>query len=313
MAIRRPLKLDASNNLRDMTSAEVDLIIDETIRLYGSDPSVVLTVSSGSGNLSTLSETRSVAGALATGSSPWPSAPATSTTTVDYDNTLQTIGTTGFPHRGSTTYENYSYPVYRTVLGHLKAMSKTDIYDTFIQPAIARLVSSSTTESQAGTYFISTSSSESGATLVSSTPIAVDTNADITAFASGSLPETIDQPDTVTNFYLHRIDSGALVNYIPPMALKIDTNDLIASPKAGFQPMLLDLIKHHAANTIRYDYYISTDTSFGVVRGTGITDTYTTGSTTRYEQPNPTTYYAQNVPSGTPTTQSVHYLRIGTI
>lgn len=314
MAIRRPLKLDASGNLRDMTSAEVDLIVDETIRLYGTDPSVTLSVSSGSGNLNTLSESRSVAGALAESLSGFPPVPdPTSLLTVNYNNTAQTIGSTNFPHRGTKVYENYSYPVYRTALGHIQAMSKTDIYDTFIQPAINRLVLSSTTTSQAGTYFISTSTSESGATLVSSTPVAVDTNADIAAFATGTLPEYFDQPTTVTSFYLHRINSGSVVNYTPPVTLKIDTTDFIAAPKISFQAMLLDLVKYHAASTIRYNYYISTNTSFGVARGTGITDTYTTGSTIRYEFVYGSVYYAQSVPAGTPTAQSVHYLRIGTI
>ena len=313
MAIRRPLKLH-SGNLRDMTTTDVDLIIDEVIRQYGQSPSVELTVNAGNGNLNPLTENRATAGAMATGTSPWPTADPTSLTTVTYENTVQSLNNTTFPYRTGKVYSNYSYPIYRNASGNIQSMNKTDVYDTFIAPALAKLVLSSTTqEDQAGTYFISTNASESGATQVSTTPIAADTNADIAAFSVGSLPETLDQSVGVNNFFLHRIDAVAGVNYINPVTMKLDTNDLIATPKTHFGTMMQDLINHHAAQTIRYNYFVSTNTTFGVARGTGITDTYTTGSTTRFEQPAPNTYYAQNVPSGTPTVQSTFFLRIGTV
>ena len=313
MAVRRPVKL-VSGNLRDMTSVEVDSLVDECIRLYGLTPSVSLLYDNGNGTLNSISESRSVAGALATGSVPWPTPDATELTTVTYDNVVEQLTNTSFPYRTSQVYENFSYPIYRTTAGELRAMDAADMYDTFMSPAIQSLALSNTTpEGQAGTYFMSTSNSETDATLVSPFPIATDTNADIAAFASGSLPETIDQSTTATNFYLHRVDSVLEFNYDVPMSLKRDTSDLQVTPRSQFQTMMQDLIQYYAAQTIRYNFYISTDTSFGVARGTGITDTYTSGSTTRYEQPDPTTYYAQNVPSGTPTVQKTTFLRIGTI
>lgn len=313
MAVRRPLKL-VSGNFREMTTSEVNLIVDEVIRLYGTSPSVELSVDAGNGNISVLSEIRSTAGSLASGPAPWPSADPTSTTSVDYNNTVQSISSLTFPYRTGRSYENFSYPIYRTATDNLQAMNATDAYDTFILPALNRLVLSSTTsESQAGTYFISTSTSETDATLVSNTPIASDTNADIAAFGAGSLPETIDQSTTATNFYLHRIDPVSQVSFDVPVSIKRDTSDMQVIQKTVFQTMMENMIDYYAAQAIRYNYYISTDTSFGQIRGTGITDTYTTDSTTRYEQPDPTTYYAQNVPSGTPTVQKTSFLRIGTI
>lgn len=316
MAIRRPLKLH-SGNLRDMTTAEVELIVDEVIRQYGENPSITLQVLSGTGDLNPITERRATAGALAIASFPWPSAEAIGSTEVTYENTKQMIPLLDFPYRntGSKNYENFSYPVYRTAGGDIQAMDRTDIYDTFIQPAIAKLTLGSTTpEGQAGTYFISTSTIETGATLVNFIPVAKDTISDIAAFNAGSLPENLDQPDAnETNFWVHRVDPVAGVNYTTPVCLKIDTSDLQAVPKPFFGSMLQDLVRYHAAQTIRYNYYLSTDTSFGVARGTGITDSYTTNSTTRFEQPNATTYYAQNVPSGTPTVQRTYYLRLGTV
>jgi hypothetical protein len=313
MAIRRPLKVD-SGNLKDLSSAEMDLIIDEIIRQYGLSPSVDLTINQGNGNLTTLTETRAVAGDLASGSTPWPTAGPSGTVSVNYDNTVQTITNQTIPYRTGTVYENYSYPVYRTATNDLQAMTAIDMIDTFMSPAITKLVLGSTTsEAQAGTFFISTNESETDATKIGSLPVAADTNADTIAFGSGSLPEAIDQSTSVSNFWLHRINPVDGVSFITPVGIKRDTNDLISTPRSNFGTMVQDLIKYHAATTLRYNYYISTDTSFGSSRGTGITDTFTSEFTTRYEQPSASTYYAQNVPSGTPTVQSTHFLRVGTI
>ena len=56
-------------------------------------------------------------------------------------------------------------------------MSLQDVKDTFLHPAIDLLSSASTSTQQAGTYTLATSTSLAGSTLVSSTPIFVDTRA----------------------------------------------------------------------------------------------------------------------------------------
>ena len=43
--------------------------------------------------------------------------------------------------------------------------------------------------------------SVSGNTLVSSTPVFIDTRADTSLYTAGSIPETQDQPKTITSFY----------------------------------------------------------------------------------------------------------------
>ena len=50
-------------------------------------------------------------------------------------------------------------------------MSLQDVKDTFLHPAIDLLTAATTTSQQAGTYHITTTSSVSGSTLVSGTPI----------------------------------------------------------------------------------------------------------------------------------------------
>ena len=65
-------------------------------------------------------------------------------------------------------------------------MSLQDVKDTFLHPAIDLLTASTTTTQQAGTYFISSTSSVAGATEVSgsATPIFLDTRADTTLIYS---------------------------------------------------------------------------------------------------------------------------------
>ena len=319
-----------------MSSAEVNLIVDEIIRQYGNNPSVTITVDPGNGNLATITDNRLTAGPMATSSSPNPSADPADFTSVVYDNTysfandpteLANFINSEFganPTRNSMSggiYSNFSYPVYITGSGDIQSMNNADMYDTFYAPALEKLVLGTTTsEGQAGTYFISTSTSETDATLISATPVAIDTKADITAFGSGSLPEDDDQPETVNSFYLHRIDPVAGVDYVPPLSIKIDENNLQVFPAASFQPMLSDMIRYHALATsgtaLRYEYYVSGSSPAGFnTRGTGITDTYDNTYSIRYDQnaPNPsaTAYYAQNVPSGTPSVQSTQFLNIG--
>ena len=340
MAVVRPMKRVGSD-LRAMTSAEVTQIIDECIRLYGNDPGISLTVTSDAVSdplietkLGTLIDRRLPAGPLSTSSSPpAPAGTAPSHLTVNYINTLQryewgVANSNSFPYkdRAGSSYQNYSHPIYYHSGAVIQAMSWVDMYDTFIEPALTRLASATTVPADnAGTYFVSTSTSETDATLVSSTPIAKDTISDYAAFAAGDLPEVIDQPDaTETNWYLHRVNSPAEGSVPLPLTIFGDDGDFRTLDKPKFRDMLLDLMQYWAydpANVydtaIRYQYGTASYLS-GLnmnQRGSGITDTYTINYFERTGQdapnPNATAYYSQQVPTGTPTVQSTNFLGIG--
>ena len=88
-------------------------------------------------------------------------------------------------------------------------MSLQDVKDTFLHPAIDLLTSASTSTQQAGTYTLATSTSLAGSTLVSSTPIFVDTRADTSAYTTKCRwyrRNALDQPTTITSYYLHRVN-----------------------------------------------------------------------------------------------------------
>lgn len=331
MAVIRPLKLNASGDLVEMSSGEVQLLINDAIRLYGNAPGVELSyepgVASGSFQykLSPIIENRLQASPLASGGSPWPSPSAASYVTTSYDNILSNLSwQTPFPYknRAGSSYVNQSYPIYYHSNGIVKAASWVDIKDTIIKPAVESLASSAITPAAAaGTYFITTNTSETDATLVSPNPIAKDTQADIAAFAVGSLPETQDQPENslTIDYFLHRVNAAAEVPITVPAVLTEPGPSIKTMSKSVYQEMILHLMQYWTAWGSSYDlalrYQVASQSFLNsngyVTRGSGVTDTYTTSYIQRYEQPNSSTYYSQNVPTGTPSVQTTRYLGVG--
>ena len=330
MAFRRPIKLDGGN-LRNMTDADILELQQETIRLYGNNPSVVLSWDQNNGTLTVMADLRAAAGPLATGSSPWPTAQSITQIAVNYRHVVLTpanLTAASLLRESYPSYSNFSYPCYFDN-GNIKAMTLTDFMDTIITPAKDYLITNEGSFDnvyRAGTYTVHTTNSLSGATLVDVNPIYTDTQADISAFSSGGLPETQDQPVTAQNYYLHRFNPVASIDYTPPVVHKIDTNDLQALPTAGFVDMFSNAIRYSAVagtdyngtttKILTYDFQVTSGTnatslsSTSDTRGSGMVNTITTSQFERQEQPNSTTYYSQNVPSGTPSAERTHHLII---
>ena len=321
MAFRRPIKLDGGN-LRNMTDAEILLLQQEAIRQYGLAPSTTLSYSNGGGNLATIPDYRLQASANVSSSSPWPTPSAATTITVNYDHALQEReeGGAPFPQRDANSYANFSYPLYFDG-GNLRAMNTQDFWDTIITPAKDYLITNEGTDDdlyRAGTYTIHTTTSLTGATLVDANPIFSDTQADITAFASGNLPESQDQSTTVQNYYLHRFNPVAGVDFVPPVVHKIDTSDVQSLPSTMYSSLAKNQIRWNVDNGLsaggtqnkfmQYQFWptagagaASLPGTFADARGSSMANTYTSAYIRRYEQPNSSTYYSQNVPTGTPT------------
>src|SRR5210317_1388797 len=207
MAVRTPL-INDSGNVKEMSSAQVDEIVDQVVYQYSLNPSVALSVVGSGGNLSSIDDTRLQAGAASTSATAFPSEATTaepSTVTVSYER-LNSTNASVTP----TTDTGKTWPAYYNASGHIQAMSLQDVKDTFLHPAIDLLTASTTTTQQAGTYFISTTSSVAGATEVSgsATPIFLDTRADTSLYTAGGIAETLDQPTTITSYYLQRVNGS---------------------------------------------------------------------------------------------------------
>ena len=73
MAVRFAVKLNGDNNIQRCTQEEMTALVQEAIRQYGLDPSVVLSVGSGDLSGGPISDTRLQAGAHSTSSTSAPS------------------------------------------------------------------------------------------------------------------------------------------------------------------------------------------------------------------------------------------------
>ena len=308
MAVVKPLYY-VSNNLREMDTTMVGQIVDQAVYQYSLSPSVALSVVSSSGTLSAINDTRKSAGSQSTSASSFPSEGTTQepqTVTVTYDKVSE-ARTAGSP----TSDTGKTWPVYYNSSGQIQAMSLTDVKDTFLHPAIDLLASGSTGTQQGGTYHVSTGTSVSGSSLVSSTAIFTDTRADTGAYSAGSIPETQDQPTTITNYYLHKI-TGSQITYTEPYFLD-GSNNIKEFGTAAFDTLLQEWMKYTAVSSgdgYSLSYNIGASGS-GNTRGSGMVDTILDGSgnyQTRFV--NTDDYRAQEFPNGSVTTAATYYLRI---
>ena len=310
MAVRSPLKND-SGNLKEMSSAEVAQIVDQVVYQYSLNPSVSLSVVSSGGSLGSITDTRLQAGAMSQTNSSFPTEGDTaepSIVTVNYQKINQTIASVSPINDTGTTF-----PLFYNS-GNMQAMSLQDVKDTFLHPAIDLLTAATTTSQQGGTYHISSSSGVSGSTIVSGTPIFLDTRADTSAYSNAGLEnatgEQLDQPTTITNYYLQRVD-GSDNSYINPMYINASNNVQEYAP-ANFKSILQGWIRQTAADSndgYKLDYNLGTSGS-GNVRGTGMSDTRLNGSGDYQTRQVSDDYRAQEFPDGTPTSINTYYLRI---
>ena len=309
MAVVKPLYV-VSGNLQEMDSTKVDELIARAVYQYSTSPSVVLSVVSSGGSLGTISDTRKQAGAVSTSNSSFPAESSTQepqTVTVNFDK-IQNTTTTSTP----TADTGKTFPVYYNSSGQIQAMSVDDWKDTIIHPAINLLASGTVSATAAGTYHITTSASVSGSTEVSgsNTPVFIDTRADTSAYSAGSIPETQDQPTTIQNYYLQRID-GTDATYTEPYFLD-GSNNIQEFTTANFDALLLSWIKSTAAGSsdgFAISYNLGTSGS-GQTRGSGMADTILDGSGNYQTRQENDDYRAQEFPNGSATTANTYHLRI---
>ena len=309
MAVVKPLYV-VSGNLQEMDTTKVNELIARAVYQYSTSPSVVLSVVSSGGSLGTISDTRKQAGAVSTSNSSFPSEGTTQepqTVTVNFDKITATT-TTSTP----TADTGKTFPVYYNSSGQIQAMSVADWKDTIIHPAIDLLASGTVSATAAGTYHITTSASVSGSTEVSgaNTPVFIDTRADTSAYSAGSIPETQDQPTTIQNYYLQRIN-GTDASYTEPYFLD-GSNNIQEFTTANFDALLLSWIKATAAGSTdgyAISYNLGTSGS-GQTRGSGMADTILDGSGNYQTRQENDDYRAQEFPNGSVTTANTYNLRI---
>jgi hypothetical protein len=307
MTARAPLYWNGSQ-LQEMSSSFIEQFVGLAVYYYSLNPSRTLTVSGSGGNLTAIDDTRLQAGAYSTAASSYPSEATTaepSEVTVSYQRITQSAASVT-----TTADTGKTFPVYWDGSA-IKHMTEADFLDTFIYPAIDLLASGSTTSSQAGTYFIATSDSVAGSTLVSSTPIFTDTRADTSAYSAGTIGDhALDNPTTVTNYYLHRVNGVLTTPTVLPLYADA-SNNLKAYTVAEIGTLLQEFVRYHAvSSSTGYTLTYNIDGS-GTARGSSIVNTILTGTgnyQTRFVDGND--YRAQEFPDGSPATADTYTFKI---
>jgi len=309
MTARSPLWYN-SGNLQEMTSAEIVEWQKAAIFVYAQSPTSVLTVVSGSGSLAAMNDTRKMAGAVSTNASAFVAEGTTAepgTKNVSYDKVTQTLTTSGI---GQTADSGTTFPVYYDGSGNIQAMNLTDFKDTFIEPAIDLLIAGSESNDTGGTYSITTSSTAAtGYTNVSTTAVFVDTRANTGLYSSGGIPETLDQPQTITSYFLHR-RNGADSDPTRNLLLIDGDNNLQEGATATMKTLIGNWIRYDAANTTGQKITYTMATSGGNTRGTAIVDTRLNGAGNYQTRQVGDDYRSQEFPNGSAATITTYNLRI---
>ena len=324
MTVRTPLYWNGSE-IQEMTSAQVTEIVNRVSYAYSTNPAVTLSVVSSGGDLGTLQDTFLVAGTQSTSTTAFPPETTTSEPTVTTFFTFSRISQS-VDSISSYTLPATGYPVYYNNNG-IREFTADDFYDTFIDPAISNLISSSTGTAQAGTYTIHTSTSLSGHSLVSSTPVFIDYRApsgqayiDSVIAESGYGAGTIelvnylasasgrDQREVINNYYLF-VCNGSANSYQQPLHITSNA-DLKIHSTTTFDSILSTAIRYYVASDtgskIRYNY-----DGNGNTRGSVMVDTRLNGSGLYLEsQFTADDYRAQEFPDGVAQTISSYRLKI---
>ena len=314
MASRKMLYVNSNNDLQEMTSAEMVEVQKRMIYAYGSNPTAVLTQVSGSGALvDSMDDTRLKAGATSQSTTAFVAEGSTAepgTVTVSYDKINLAYTASGSINNISDT--GITFPLYYdSDNGNILAMGLDDFKDTLLHPAIDLLISGTESSSTAGTYTITDSSTAAtNYTNVSTTAVFANTTADTSAYSAAGIPETLDQPTTVTSFYLHRRDASA--NTPSRMPVIINTNnDFQIMTTSDVDVVLGDWLRFTAAHSAD-GYKITYDaaTSGGNTRGTAMVDTKLNGSGNYQTRQVSDDYRSQEFPNGSAATVTTYNLRI---
>jgi hypothetical protein len=321
MTVRTPLILDGSNNLKEMTTAQINAVKDRCRYLYGSDPSVALSIVSSGGNISpAMIDTRLRSGASETGvgnqvagitAADYPSEATTDEpaafNVTTYDKVTQTAANTD----ASADTNSVAFPIYKTSANHIQAMSLTDVYDTFIKPALTTIASA---VGQPGTYRMHTSNSLSGYTNLGE--VFTDTRANTSAFTAaliGTSGTFQQHGSAIQSFYLLSKNNITAPSMEQMLFIRNSDKNIEEYTQAEMDGWLKNSMRHVASEVVGSKIRYKLDTGTDAVQlGTGVTDTILTGGSGVYttHQASTNDYRAQEFPDGTAATATTWNLRM---
>jgi hypothetical protein len=303
MAVRTPVYWDATLNsnaggLRQMSSAQITAIATETARQYALSPSVTLSMSSGT-TLATQTDNYRVAGADSTDVSSYQTPGATGTGALSFilKQTVASVSSPSVAGRGA--------PLYWTGT-RLQKMSKEDMNDTFVDPAIDILVAAS----GPGTHYTSTSGS---------TVLFTDRNFNNGTYSNSTY---VDDDDTQTVTYTEANNTYYLNTYATPsegtwiVPVGWNTTDSRIQPQvtATWATLLQDLVRYRASlasgGGIRYAWQASAPSGATVNSRGSTVDQQLDGTTQFNKFIGADDYRSRNFPTGSLTTTETFTLYI---
>ena len=319
MAVVKPLFINSDNNLQEMTDAQVLLHKQKAIYQYSLDPSALLTVVSNSGaNMAAITDTRLKSGVSVVSVSADPSASTSApsaTTDVSFDKINFAYDTSSGQTEDS---DNRAFPIYRNSDGDIRAMSLSDMKDTFLHPAIDLMVVADTDNDDpnvAGTYRIHTVSSLTDFTEVSGANTAIFTDTTSTGFAAGSIGTAgttqTGSSSSVQSFFLLR-RNGTDVDTNSIKLAQINSDGDIQEYSDGGTELLGNWLKFTAGQSgdgYKITYAIGASVS-GTQRGSAITNKQLGSTVTSTTLVDANDYRAQQFPSGSATVTNTYLFKI---
>ena len=316
MTVRSPLYVDDNNDLVEMTAAEVVEVQARAIYHYSTSPTAVITqVASSGANITAMDDTRTSAGATSQSSTAFVAEGTTAepgTVTVTYDKI--NLAYTASGSVGETSDTGTTFPVfYDNNTSTIQAMSLGDMQDTFLHPAIDLMITAAESANTAGTYTITdAASAASGYTKVSGddTPVFINTIADVSLFTAAGIPETLDQPATVTSYYLHRRNGTTSTPSRLPLVIDGD-NNLQQMGTSSIDSIIGNWLRKTAAHSSDgYKITYDANTSGGATRGTAMVNTKLDGAGNYLTLQVSDDYRSQEMPNGSAATITTYNLRI---
>lgn len=323
MAVRTPLYYDSGlGNPRIMNAAQINAIKLRMKYLYYSDPSVSLTVYNDDG--SSVPSGASIGSMIDTRFQAGESISDTRQPTIDETPNITTVSSTYSRIYESVATEvqpedtnRIQFPVYHdtneagTII--IRSMTLQDMYDTFAYDVINGWTDHTSTavpglSDDGEVYTVWTSATPpTNYSLVSNTPIFIDTISNTSAYSAPGIPESLDQSTTVGNYYLHKKSKTESYSVLP---LKITAQgNLIELSTAEWDTTFGSIIKYLAQSETGYKLRYAINGT-GTSCGSAIIDTKLDGAGEYNFLESPPYWIAQKFPSGSSITISTYNLTV---
>ena len=328
MAVRTPVYYDGTN-IREVTSDDITNIKKRCVYLWGASRSVNLSYVSSGGSLQRMLDTRDRASAVSQNASSFPNPGSIDEQGAETQYQCIDQSTADGSPSDPGDANNRKYPLYLDGTS-LRAMTKQDMLDTFIGPAIDILVQSGNRD---GIYTIHDEDTLTNHTRIGSTSEPVFINQEFNKAFHGlnaGDEQTLniinggaarDNPTTITEYFLFRANQGVYNNGVEPtfnipLFLRTD-NDMQSYTQASIDTILSDLLDWAASSQTGYRirYEISGTgndplSASGQSKGEAMIDTTLNGSAVVNDQDGADLYYAQRFPAGSSEIETTYVLRV---